>query len=191
MPENAMLVLHDPSGLVMGTAVDMRAMAGALDRMKAGMVAAYREKSGRDDAEIEALLRDETWLSAQEAVALGLADRAEEPVRMAAHFDLSRFRNPPPQLVALVATPSPQEDDMSDPKKTSPRKLLGIDTDAALKIGAARGSDRERDAAGTAAGCRAPALPPRRAAARDRSPRRSSRMRIPRYGCRSRPDAGW
>jgi hypothetical protein len=54
---------------------------------------------------------------------------------------------------------------MSDPKKTSPRKLLGIDTDAALKIGAARGSDRERDAAGTAAGCRAPALPPRRAAA--------------------------
>ena len=77
MPENAMLVLHDPSGLVAGTAADMRAMAEALDRMKAGMVAAYRDKSGRDDAEIEALMRDETWLSAQEAVALGLADRVE------------------------------------------------------------------------------------------------------------------
>jgi ATP-dependent protease ClpP protease subunit len=36
MPENAMLVLHDPSGLVAGTASDMRAMAEALDRMKAG-----------------------------------------------------------------------------------------------------------------------------------------------------------
>jgi hypothetical protein len=115
-------MLHDPSGLVMGTATDMRAMAEALDRMKAGMVAAYRDKSGRDDAEIEALLRDETWLSAQEAVALGLADRVEEPVRMAAHFDLSRFRNPPPQLAALAATPSPQEDDMSDSKKASSRK---------------------------------------------------------------------
>ena len=57
MPENAMLVLHDPSGLVAGTASDMRAMAEALDRMKAGMVAAYRDKSGRDDAEIEALMR--------------------------------------------------------------------------------------------------------------------------------------
>ena len=56
MPENAMLVLHDPSGLVAGTAADMRAMAEALDRMKAGMVAAYRDKSGRDDAEIEALM---------------------------------------------------------------------------------------------------------------------------------------
>ena len=46
---------------------------------------------------------------------------------MAAHFDLSRFRNPPPQLAALVATPSPQEDDMSDSKKASPRKP-GLDT---------------------------------------------------------------
>jgi ATP-dependent Clp endopeptidase proteolytic subunit ClpP len=73
MPENAMLVLHDPSGLVAGTAADMRATAEALDRMKAGMVAAYREKSGRSDAEIEALMQAETWLSAQEAVALGLA----------------------------------------------------------------------------------------------------------------------
>jgi ATP-dependent Clp endopeptidase proteolytic subunit ClpP len=122
MPENAMLMLHDPSGLVMGTATDMRAMAEALDRMRAGMVAAYRDKSGRDDAEIEALMRDETWLSAEEAVALGLADRVEAPVRMAAHFDLSRFRNPPPQLAALAATPSPQEDDMSESKKASPRQ---------------------------------------------------------------------
>ena len=82
--------------------------------MKAGMVAAYRDKSGRDEAEIEALMRDKSWLSAQEAVALGLADRVEKPVRMAAHFDLSRFRNTPPRLAALVATTTPQEDDMPD-----------------------------------------------------------------------------
>src|ERR671918_1131589 len=122
MPENAMLMLHDPSGLVMGTATDMRAMAEALDRMKAGMVAAYRDKSGRDDAEIEALMAAETWLSAEEAVDLGLADQVEQPVRMAAHFDLSRFRNTPPQLAALTATPSAQEDDMSDSKQAGPRK---------------------------------------------------------------------
>jgi ATP-dependent Clp protease, protease subunit len=121
MPENAMLVLHDPSGLVAGTATDMRAMADALDRMKSGMVAAYRDKSGRDDAEIEALMEAETWLSAQEAVDLGLADRIEQPVRMAARFDLSRFRNPPPQLAALAATPSPQEDDMSDSEIQTPQ----------------------------------------------------------------------
>ena len=102
MPENAMLVLHDPSGLVVGTAADMRATADALDKMAAAMVAAYRDKSGAGDAEIEALMAAETWLSAEEAVELGFADRVEAPVRMAAHFDLSRFRNPPPQLAALA-----------------------------------------------------------------------------------------
>jgi ClpP class serine protease len=131
VPENAMLMLHDPSGLVMGTAADMRAMAEALDRMKAGMVAAYRDKSGRDDAEIEALMAAETWLSAQEAVALGLADRLEEPVRMAAHFDLSRFRNTPPQLAAILTSSTPQEDLMSDPQKTRPRKPGAVEATAA------------------------------------------------------------
>jgi ATP-dependent protease ClpP protease subunit len=45
MPANAILMLHDPSGLVMGTAADMRGMADALDKMKAGMVGAYRGKA--------------------------------------------------------------------------------------------------------------------------------------------------
>jgi ATP-dependent Clp protease, protease subunit len=122
MPENAMLMLHDPSALVLGTASDMRLMADALDQMKAGMVVAYRDKSGRDDAEIEALMAAETWLLAQEAVDLGLADRVEQPVRMAAHFDLSRFRNTPPQLAALLTSSTPQEDEMSDSQKTRMRK---------------------------------------------------------------------
>jgi enoyl-CoA hydratase/carnithine racemase len=120
MPENAMLVLHDPSGLVAGTAADMRAMAEALDRMKTGMVAAYRDKSGRDDAEIEALMAAETWLSAAEAVDLGLADRVEAAVRMAAHFDLSHFRHPPPQLAALAAIATPQEDPMPESDENPP-----------------------------------------------------------------------
>ena len=130
MPENAMLMLHDPAGLVIGTAADMRAMADALDKMKAGMVAAYRDKSGRDNAEIEALMAAETWLSAQEAVELGLADRIEQPVRMAAHFDLSRFRNPPP-LAASFTSSHPQEDLMSDPQKIRPRKPEAVEATSA------------------------------------------------------------
>jgi ATP-dependent Clp protease, protease subunit len=144
MPENAMLVLHDPSGLLAGTASDMRAMAEALDRMKAGMVAAYRDKSGRDDAEIEALMAAETWLSAREAVALGLADRIEQPVRMAAHFDLSRFRNPPQQLAALLTSSRPQEDQMADPQKTK-RKPDAVEATAAETV--ATGPSTEQIAA--------------------------------------------
>jgi hypothetical protein len=122
MPANAMLMLHDPSGLVMGTAGDMRAMAEALDKMKAGMVGAYRTKSGRDHAEIEALMQAETWLTAEEAVVPGLADRVDEPVRMAARFDLSRFQHPPPQLAAAII--NKQETDMPDPKTTRAGKTV-------------------------------------------------------------------
>ena len=131
MPENAMLVLHDPSGLVAGTAADMRATADALDKMAAAMVAAYRDKSGAGDAEIEALMAAETWLSAQEAVELGLADRVEQPVRMAAHFDLSCFRNPPPQLVAHSPSASAQEDDMPDPQKKRPGRSAPANAESA------------------------------------------------------------
>ena len=152
MPENAMLMLHDPSALVIGTAVDMRAMADALDKMKAGMVAAYRDKSGRDDVEIEALMAAETWLSAEEAVDLGLADRIEQSVRMAAHFDLSRFRNLPPQLAATLIRSHPQEDAMSDPNKTSSSKrdaakaaaAPDADTKAAADAHPAQGADSDR-----------------------------------------------
>ena len=131
MPENAMLVLHDPSGLVAGTAADMRAAADALDKMAAAMVAAYRDKSGAGDAEIEALMAAETWLSAEEAVELGLADRVEAPVQMAAYFDLSHFRNPPPQLAALAASVTAQEDDMPDPQKKRPGRSAPTKAEAA------------------------------------------------------------
>jgi ATP-dependent Clp protease, protease subunit len=173
MPENAMLMLHDPSGLVAGTAADMRAMAVALDRMKAGMVAAYRQKSGRDDAEIEALMRDETWLSADEAVALGLADRVEAPVRMAARFDLSRFRNTPPQFAALLTSSTPQEDEMSDSQKTRPRKPEAVEataagtgaTDPSTEQIAAAAGDRPGEAAEPAPVLAAAAEPPQVTAA--------------------------
>jgi ATP-dependent Clp protease protease subunit len=146
MPENAMLMLHDPSALVIGTAADMRATAEALDRMKAGMVVAYRDKSGRDDPEIEALMAAETWLSAQEAVDLGLADRVEQPVRMAAHFDLSRFRNPPPHLTASLTSSHSQEDAMSDPNKTSSSKRDAAKVAAAPDGTASGAPDTQPDA---------------------------------------------
>jgi ATP-dependent Clp protease, protease subunit len=41
MPENAFLMIHDPAGLVMGTADDMRAMAEALDKVKGSLVQGY------------------------------------------------------------------------------------------------------------------------------------------------------
>ena len=102
MPENAFLMIHDPSGLVMGTAEDMRATAAALDKVKASLIQGYAAKSGKADDEIAALMAAETWLDAKDALALGLADRIALPVKLAASFDVAKFRNAPPALIEAV-----------------------------------------------------------------------------------------
>uniref|UniRef100_UPI0040484BD9 head maturation protease, ClpP-related n=1 Tax=Yoonia sp. TaxID=2212373 RepID=UPI0040484BD9 len=102
MPENAFLMIHDPLGLAMGTAGDMRAMAEALDKIAGSLVRGYAAKSGKPDDEIAALMAAETWFDAADAVAAGFADRLADPVRMAARFDIGRFRNAPPDLVEAV-----------------------------------------------------------------------------------------
>ena len=110
MPENAFLMIHDPAGLAMGTAADMRAMAEALDKVAGSLAAGYAAKSGRSLDEIAALMAAETWLDAREALALGFADRLIEPVRIAARFDVARFRNAPPGLVKAAEADWPNGD---------------------------------------------------------------------------------
>jgi ATP-dependent Clp protease, protease subunit len=104
MPENAFLMIHDPAGVVMGTAIDMRAMAEALDKIKGSLLQGYAAKSGRPQEEIAPLMAAETWLDAKDALDLGFADRIAEPVRIAARFDVGRFRNAPSALVEAVTT---------------------------------------------------------------------------------------
>ena len=102
MPENAFLMIHDPSGLVMGTAEDMRSTAEALDKVKGSLIQGYSSKSGKADNEIATLMAAETWLDAKEALDLGFIDRIAAPVKLAASFDVARFRNAPPDLVEAI-----------------------------------------------------------------------------------------
>ncbi len=105
MPENAFLMIHDPSGLVMGTAADMREMADTMDKIAGGMVRGYAARSGRSAEDIAALMAAETWFDAEAALAAGLATRRIEPVRIAASFDIARFRNAPPALAEAIVDP--------------------------------------------------------------------------------------
>jgi ATP-dependent Clp protease, protease subunit len=106
IPDNAFMMVHDPSGFAAGTSKDMRELAEALDKIKTGLISAYAGKTGMDREEIADLMAAETWLTASEAVELGFADRIEEPVRMAASFDLSKFRNAPASAVSPRGFPA-------------------------------------------------------------------------------------
>jgi HK97 family phage major capsid protein len=106
MPKNATMMIHDPMGMAMGNAEDMRKMAEALDIIKLGIIAAYRDKTGMEDKEISKLMSEETWMTADDAVSKGFADEIDEPVKAAASFDLSMFKNV--KLVNQVVEPVPK-----------------------------------------------------------------------------------
>jgi hypothetical protein len=65
------------------------------------MTRGYAAKSGKSEEDIAALMAAETWFDAQDALDAGLATRMAEPVRIAASFDIGRFRNAPMALAEL------------------------------------------------------------------------------------------
>ncbi|MFP1646836.1 ATP-dependent Clp protease proteolytic subunit, partial [Pontitalea aquivivens] len=77
--------------------------AEALDKVKGSLIQGYAAKSGKPDDEIAALMAAETWLDAKDALDLGLIDQIAAPVKLAASFDVTRFRKAPPNLVEAVA----------------------------------------------------------------------------------------
>jgi ATP-dependent Clp endopeptidase proteolytic subunit ClpP len=75
MGRGSQMMIHNPSGLVMGQAGDMREMADLLDKLARDSIAdVYAAKGGKDAAHWLSLMAAETWLSAREAVEAGLAD---------------------------------------------------------------------------------------------------------------------
>ena len=105
MPSNAMMMIHDPSGGVVGTSADMRKMADTMDKIAESLVTSYADKTRQSRDKVKAMMADETWMSAHDALALGFADEVSAPVQMAAHYDLSAYKNAP-RIFSSIQTPS-------------------------------------------------------------------------------------
>lgn len=105
MPENAMMMVHKPWGIQGGDADDMRRYAELLDKVESTLVMAYVSKTGKGEDEIQALLKDETWMTGREAVEAGFADQLTEPLAAAAQLTSQRmqeFAHMPEALKALM-----------------------------------------------------------------------------------------
>jgi ATP-dependent protease ClpP protease subunit len=73
MSPGTQMMIHSPSGGAWGNAVEMRKIADVLDGIEASIVEIYTAKAGEKDW--KTLLADDTYLTADAAVELGLADR--------------------------------------------------------------------------------------------------------------------
>jgi ATP-dependent Clp protease protease subunit len=100
IPNNAMMMVHNPWTYAIGNANELRKQAEDLDKIGVSMRESYLNKTGEkiSEEELTALLDNETWLSAKEAVDYGLADELLSENRVAACISkelFAKYKNVP------------------------------------------------------------------------------------------------
>lgn len=120
MGGNTELMIHDAWGLAIGNAADMRQYADMLDRVSNDIASVYDAKAGGGRDSWREYMLAESWFTAEEAVALGLADSVNtgdsgtEGEAAAARFDTAslfqyadRAHAPTPAPVPTATVPEP------------------------------------------------------------------------------------
>ena len=121
---NAMLMIHNPYTFTGGDAEDFRRVADVLDQTLEAIIAAYKAKAPDiDEVELRRLVNAETWLTANEAVALGLADEVGDGLKVSACLGqgsvLQRYQHAPPELLAQL-----DEEPEAEPAEPDPAPVL-------------------------------------------------------------------
>lgn len=84
MPENALMMLHNPAGGCFGEAAEMLKLADILDKVRDTIASVYIARTGLEREKVLAMMDAETWLNAKEAKELGFCDIVKEAIGIAA-----------------------------------------------------------------------------------------------------------
>ena len=75
MQRNAQMMIHDGMTLAVGNAEDLLKLVDLLNKSSDNIASIYAEKTGGSVEQWRSAMKAETWYSAEEAVAAGLADK--------------------------------------------------------------------------------------------------------------------
>ncbi|HOW77773.1 MAG TPA: Clp protease ClpP [Candidatus Competibacteraceae bacterium] len=105
--DNAMMMIHEPAGVVMGTAKDMRDLANLLDKTRGNLIGIYAKRTGLDNEKVSSLMQAESWFNATEALQAGFVTDIlpAKTANNAASFDKTLlaklgYRNIPAYLIS-------------------------------------------------------------------------------------------
>lgn len=134
MEENAMLMIHNAWTIVAGNKDDLRDTADKIEKQQQSMVNELARKSGKDNDEIESMLDEETWMTADEAVDEGFADgvfEVPEDQRVAASVDQETAKDfkHVPNSVKVTGKQKPQSQ-KSDTMDKALLKACNLQADA-------------------------------------------------------------
>ena len=93
MSENSLFMIHNAWGGTMGNSKDMRKSADTLDKISNELTEIYVKKTGLAYNRVTEMMDEETWLSAEEAYELGFVDTISDAIKVAAKYDVSKFKN--------------------------------------------------------------------------------------------------
>ena len=84
MPADSFIMIHNAQGGAFGESSDLRHMADIMDKLQSSISNIYQKRTGIDAATIADMMAVETWLTADEAQALGFADQVTGKIGVAA-----------------------------------------------------------------------------------------------------------
>ena len=93
MAENSLFMIHNAWGGTSGEAKDMRKTAETLDKITSELTDIYVKKTGLSYDALAEMMDEETWLNAEEAFRLGFIDTISDSIKVAAKYDVSKFKN--------------------------------------------------------------------------------------------------
>ena len=115
MPANTLMMIHNPRvDFASGESDELRDVADVMDKARDSLIACYRAKATTlPEDEIAAMMASTTWLTAAEAVAMGLADAVIDQVPIQASAELAaslgRIKGAPATLLAALSPPREPE----------------------------------------------------------------------------------
>tara|TARA_B110000285_G_scaffold111713_1_gene126764 strand:- start:185 stop:1174 length:990 start_codon:yes stop_codon:yes gene_type:complete len=91
MSENSLYMIHNVWGGEVGDSDDLRKAADLMDKMGERLINIYVSKTGQTEEQIRSWMDEETWFNSSEAQEAGFINLVEEPIKMAAMFDIKKY----------------------------------------------------------------------------------------------------
>lgn len=133
MPSDAQMMIHNPWTYTMGNAKELRKTADDLDKAQTSLEKSYLNRFKGTEDELKTLLDEETYLTADEAVLFGLADKIDgqaadddEPNAKAALIKKFAAQVIPPATNTVEIPEETDEEENEEPESTFVNNLLKI-----------------------------------------------------------------
>lgn len=101
MTRGSKLMIHEPWTLSAGNSSALRKLADLLDKYGESILDIYKEKTNLPEDKIKDMMRDETWMTAREAIELGFADSMEGEAVAQPAVPKNMFNNVPSDVAQV------------------------------------------------------------------------------------------